>query len=96
MQEIRYVLLLARLLLPHQSGASHAPSILQLLSHHDLLPECDKPDSNEHVHSIIPNLWDLWNNRRHEFKYANGAPMNFIDIYKNLMELSAKTVQKLQ
>lgn len=60
------------------------------------LTECDKPDSNEHVHSIIPNLWDLWNNRRHEFKYASGAPMNFIDIYKNLMELSAKTVQKLQ
>lgn len=60
------------------------------------LSECDKPDSNEHVHSIIPNLWDIWNNRRHEFKDARGASMNFIDIYKNLMELSAKTVQKLQ
>ena len=60
------------------------------------LSECDKPASNEHVHSIIPNLWDIWNNRRYEFKGNDGTPMGFIDIYKNLMELSAKTVQKLQ
>ena len=31
-----YVLLLARLLLPHQSVVSHAPSILETLSRHAL------------------------------------------------------------
>lgn len=58
--------------------------------------ECDKPDSEQHVHSIIPNLWEIWNNRRGEFKDATGVPMNFIEIYKTLMDLTAKTVQKLQ
>lgn len=58
--------------------------------------ECDKPNSEQHVHSIIPNLWEIWNNRRGEFKDATGAPMNFIEIYKTLMDLTAKTVQKLQ
>lgn len=58
--------------------------------------ECNKPDTEQHVHSIIPNLWEIWNNRRGEFKDATSAQMSFIEIYRTLMELTAKTVQKLQ
>lgn len=58
--------------------------------------ECEKPESEQHIHSIIPNLWDIWNKRRSEFKDDSGAPMKFIEIYRNLMELTSKTVQKLQ
>ena len=60
------------------------------------LVECDKPSSEQHVHSIIPNLWDIWNNKRDEFKDNAGVPMHYIEIYRNLMDLTAKTIQKLQ
>lgn len=60
------------------------------------LKDCDKPMSESHVHSIIPNLWDIWINRRGDFKKADGSAMNFIEIYQSLMELSARTIQKIQ
>lgn len=60
------------------------------------LKECNKPSSPEHVHSIVPNLWELWNNRRGDFKNPDSTQMHFIDVYKTLMDLTAKAVQKLQ
>lgn len=60
------------------------------------ITECDKPESEKHVHSIIPNLWDIWNNRRGEFKNPDSTPMHFIEVYRSLMDLTAKAIQKLQ
>lgn len=60
------------------------------------LKDCNNPVSPEHIHSIIPGLWEMWNNRRAEFKDTAGTQMNFVDIYKSLMDLTANAVQKLQ